>query len=114
MGKQEQSSAQDQVRTTVEDVRDDVEDVDIASIEEPTSSRHSHHSTSSRKTYHYLSHHILALLIPFSIFGVLARLGIQALTTYNGQSFASLTYVQATGCLVMGFALHLKEPISDL
>ncbi|THV08485.1 hypothetical protein K435DRAFT_642022 [Dendrothele bispora CBS 962.96] len=108
MGKAEHSSVQGEIQATVEDVRDDA---DIASIDQPASSHHSHHG--SQKVYHPLSYHILALLIPSSIFGVLARLGLQALTTYDGQSFDSLTYVQATGCLVMGFALHLKEPISE-
>ncbi|KAJ7638875.1 CrcB-like protein-domain-containing protein [Roridomyces roridus] len=50
--------------------------------------------------------------MPFSILGVLARLGLTALSTYSGQSIFSLAYVQATGCLIMGFCLALKEPFS--
>ncbi|KAF8170648.1 hypothetical protein K438DRAFT_1909288 [Mycena galopus ATCC 62051] len=64
------------------------------------------------KTYHPLSFHVLALLMPLSVLGVLARLGLTALATYNGQSIFALAYSQATGCLIMGFCLALKEPIS--
>ncbi|KAJ7180156.1 CrcB-like protein-domain-containing protein [Mycena crocata] len=48
--------------------------------------------------------------MPFSVLGVLARLGLSALATYSGQSIFSLIYAQATGCLIMGFCLVLKEP----
>ncbi|KAJ7047306.1 CrcB-like protein-domain-containing protein [Mycena alexandri] len=64
------------------------------------------------KSYHPLSFHVLALLMPFSVLGVLARLGLSALATYSGQSIFSLAYAQATGCLIMGFCLALKEPFS--
>ncbi|KAJ7095447.1 CrcB-like protein-domain-containing protein [Mycena belliarum] len=50
--------------------------------------------------------------MPFSVFGVLARLGLSALATYSGQSIFPLAYAQATGCLIMGFCLALKEPFS--
>ncbi|KAJ6599003.1 CrcB-like protein-domain-containing protein [Mycena vulgaris] len=50
--------------------------------------------------------------MPFSVFGVLARLGLSSLATYSGQSIFSLAYAQATGCLIMGFCLALKEPFS--
>lgn len=62
------------------------------------------------KIYHPLSPHVLALLMPFSIFGALARLGLQALTTFNGQSVFALAYVQATGCFIMGIALGMRAP----
>lgn len=62
------------------------------------------------KIYHPLSPHVLALLMPFSIFGTLARLGLQALTTFNGQSVFALAYVQATGCFIMGIALGMRAP----
>ncbi|KAF8845877.1 hypothetical protein BDN67DRAFT_919546 [Paxillus ammoniavirescens] len=48
--------------------------------------------------------------MPASIFGVLSRLGLQALVTYNGQSVFSLAYIQATGCFIMGIALGAKAP----
>ncbi|XP_006460286.1 hypothetical protein AGABI2DRAFT_150254 [Agaricus bisporus var. bisporus H97] len=48
-----------------------------------------------------------------SILGTLARLGLLAMTEYNGQSIFSLAYVQALGCLIMGFALRLREPIGQ-
>lgn len=63
--------------------------------------------------FHPLSWEILALLMPASVFGVLARLGLDALTTYDGESIFPLAYVQGVGCLVMGFCLALKVPISE-
>ncbi|KAJ7754250.1 CrcB-like protein-domain-containing protein [Mycena maculata] len=50
--------------------------------------------------------------MPFSVLGVLARLGLTALATYSGDSIFPLAYVQTTGCLIMGFCLALKEPLS--
>jgi hypothetical protein len=66
------------------------------------------------KIYHPLSLPVLALLMPASIFGVLARLGLEALATYDGQSAFPLAYVQATGCFIMGLGLGLKEPLGNL
>jgi protein CrcB len=48
--------------------------------------------------------------MPASVFGVLARLGLQALVTYDGQSIFPLAYVQAIGCFIMGLGLGMKEP----
>jgi hypothetical protein len=66
------------------------------------------------KIYHPYSIHVLALLMPASIFGVLSRLGLQALVTYNGQSVFPLAYIQATGCFIMGIALGMKAPFGRL
>ena len=63
--------------------------------------------------FHPLSWEILALLMPASVFGVLARLGLGALTSYDGESIFPLIYVQAVGCFVMGFCLALKIPMSE-
>jgi len=63
--------------------------------------------------FHPLNWEILALLMPASVFGVLARLGLVALTSYDGESIFPLAYVQGVGCLVMGFCLALKVPISE-
>jgi len=63
--------------------------------------------------FHPLNWEILALLMPASVFGVLARLGLVSLTSYNGESIFPLAYVQGVGCLVMGFCLALKVPISE-
>lgn len=63
--------------------------------------------------FHPLGWEILTLLMPASVFGVLARLGLDALTSYEGQSIFPLAYVQGVGCLVMGFCLALKIPISE-
>jgi len=57
---------------------------------------------------------VVALLIPSSILGVLARLGLLAMTSYDGESIFPLAYVQAVGCLTMGLGLRLKEPIAQL
>jgi len=66
------------------------------------------------KTYEPLSFPVVALLMPAAVFGVLTRLGLVALMTYNGESVFPLAYVQALGCLIMGFCLRLKEPLGQL
>ena len=66
------------------------------------------------KTYEPLSFPVIALLMAPAVFGVLARLGLVALVTYNGESVFPLAYVQALGCLIMGFCLRLKEPLGQL
>ncbi|KAG8803341.1 hypothetical protein FRC16_006086 [Serendipita sp. 398] len=58
-----------------------------------------------------LSPEAIVLLAPFSIFGLLARLGIEAITTYSNQSVFTLAWVQAVGCLVMGIAQSQKTYI---
>ena len=63
--------------------------------------------------FHPLSWEIFALLMPASVFGVLARLGLDSLTSYDDESIFPLAYVQGVGCLVMGFCLALKVPISQ-
>ena len=64
------------------------------------------------KTYHPFSPAVVALLMPASIFGTLARLGLEGLATYNGKAIFPLAYPQAMGCLIMGIALPLKDTIS--
>ena len=66
------------------------------------------------KVYHPFSPHVIALLMPASIFGALARVGLLALTTYDGREIFPLAWVQAAGCFVMGFAVGMKEPIGEL
>lgn len=66
------------------------------------------------KPYPAFGFEILSSLIPGSIFGVLVRLGLLAITTYDGQSIFSLAWVQATGCFVMGLTLGLKDEIGTL
>ncbi|KAI0750734.1 CrcB-like protein-domain-containing protein [Daedaleopsis nitida] len=84
---------------------DDAEE--LASIDRPPSEQE---KLPPSKIYRPLSFPVIALLMPASVFGVLARLGLQAITTYDGMSIFPLAWVQAAGCLVMGFALALKEP----
>lgn len=66
-----------------------------------------------RKTYPPLSFSVITSLVPGSLFGVLARLGLLAITTYDGESIFPLAWVQATGCFVMGFALGMREQIAE-
>jgi hypothetical protein len=65
------------------------------------------------RVYHPFSPAVIALLMPASVFGVLARLGLQALGTYDGKSIFPLAYPQGVGCLIMGIALPLKDTIGD-
>lgn len=65
----------------------------------------------SAKVYSPFSPPVIASLMAPSIFGVLARLGLLALTTYDGRAIFPLAWVQGAGCLVMGFALGLKDQI---
>ena len=64
--------------------------------------------------FHPLSIHVVALLVPASIFGTLTRLGLTALARYQGNSIFPLAYAQGLGCLIMGFAVGLKDPFSTL
>jgi CrcB protein len=82
----------------------------VASIELPTDA---HPLASAEKTYHPLSLAVIAPLMPASVFGVLARLGLAGLATYDGRSIFPLAYPQALGCLIMGICLPLKDPISS-
>jgi hypothetical protein len=64
------------------------------------------------KPYAQYSIPMLTALMGPSVFGVLARLGLLAITSYDQHSIFPLAWVQGAGCLVMGFALGWKEPIS--
>ena len=66
------------------------------------------------KTYPPFGFEVLSSLVPGSLFGVLARLGLLAITTYDGQAIFSLAWVQAAGCFVMGLALGLRDQIGAL
>lgn len=57
---------------------------------------------------------VLVMLIPSSMLGLLARLGLEALGKYDGQSVFALGWVQGVGCFVMGVVVGLREPISQL
>jgi len=86
----------------------------LASIDRPPSvSSKTHLPLSPAKVYRPFSPHVVALLLPASIFGVLARLGIQAVTSYDGRAVFSLAWVQAAGCLIMGIGLGMKEPFGQ-
>lgn len=64
--------------------------------------------------YHRLARHaaIVGLLMFSAIWGTLAREGMVALNTYDGESVAPLIWAQAVGCLIMGVAIGAnREPI---
>lgn len=63
--------------------------------------------------YQPLSPAVIVLLMPASVFGVLARLGLDALATYDGRSIFPLAYAQALGCFIMGIALPLKDTVNN-
>ena len=91
----------------------------LASLDRPPSRteptpEHPSEKLPAAKTYHPLSPHVIALLMPASIFGVLARLGIQALVGYEGTSAFPLAWVQVMGCFVMGFGVGIKDPLGQL
>ncbi len=65
-------------------------------------------------TLHRVMRHlaVLGLVALASIWGTLAREGLVALNTYDGQSVAPLVWAQAVGCLVMGLAVGAnRQPI---
>jgi len=66
------------------------------------------------KHAHPFSYHVLTLMAPFAMFGLLARLGLQALTNFDGEAVFPLAWVQGAGCFFMGIAAGLREPISQL
>ncbi|KAE9390082.1 hypothetical protein BT96DRAFT_967850 [Gymnopus androsaceus JB14] len=119
MGKDSPSDPENarRVHTSVHDAGSEVS---LSSVDLPPPRRRStQHSdilptNSTSEPHHAFSPHVLFLLMPASIFGVLVRLGLVALTTYNGQSVFSLAYVQGFGCFVMGIGITLKEPLGEL
>ncbi|WFC97032.1 hypothetical protein MBRA1_003699 [Malassezia brasiliensis] len=44
-----------------------------------------------------------------SVWGTLTRRGLEALTTYDGQSIAPLVWAQGVGCVVMGWATYPRN-----
>lgn len=56
----------------------------------------------------------LTLLIPGTILGLLARLGIEHLGSYPNAAIFSLAWVQGLGCLAMGAALGQKVTLTKL
>ncbi len=110
------SDTQDNVRRLTQELRD-IEDLrateEAEHIDQPPTADEGV-KIPQWKVYPPLSFPVLALLIPASILGTLARLGLLAMTSYEGESIFPLAYVQAVGCLVMGFGLRLKEPIGQL
>lgn len=65
-------------------------------------------------TYSPFALEVLVSLMGTSVFGVLARLGLLGLSTYDGRDIFPLAWVQAAGCLIMGFFLGLKDQVGAL
>ncbi|KZT50656.1 hypothetical protein CALCODRAFT_178069 [Calocera cornea HHB12733] len=82
--------------------------------ESPTPSEAIEPPSARVKSYHPLALEVLVLLMPGSVLGVLARLGLSALDTYDGQGVFALAWVQGIGCLVMGCCVGWRDQISAL
>ncbi|KAH9844258.1 CrcB-like protein-domain-containing protein [Rhodofomes roseus] len=79
----------------------------LASIDRPPSDPE---KIPPAKIYHPYDPAVIALLMPASVFGTLARLGLEALVTFDGNAIFPLAWVQVGGCLIMGFCLGIREP----
>lgn len=100
-----------------EEAREDVRFTEESSTSEPSRPGEPLPSAAFRPPSKHsdpFSHHVIALLAPFAMFGLLARLGLEALTDYDGKSVFPLAWVQGVGCFVMGVAVGLREPIAQL
>lgn len=56
----------------------------------------------------------LAFLGIFSFFGLLARLGLTAITSYDGQVVFPVLWAQMVGCALMGAIASRKEIVEGL
>jgi len=56
----------------------------------------------------------LTLLIPGTVLGLLARLGVEHLDSYPNAAIFSLAWVQGLGCVAMGAALGQKITLTKL
>ena len=97
---------------------EDLANVSVASLQLESPARAEGLPTVSPQRHVSVSHSpfsipVLAALMAPSVFGVLARLGLLAISSYDQRAVFSLVWVQGVGCLVMGFALGWKEPISE-
>jgi hypothetical protein len=79
---------------------------DLAQVATPSIHRPSYASPTSFEA--------LTLLIPGTILGLLARLGIEHLDIYPNAAIFSLAWVQGLGCLAMGAALGQKITLTKL
>jgi hypothetical protein len=85
----------------------------LADIDRPSTESDVTFTGSPKIIYRPFSPAVIALLMPTSVLGTLARLGLQSLATYDGKSIFPLAYPQALGCLIMGIVLPLKVPINN-
>ena len=72
---------------------------------------------SSRQSNHQLPHPLLpsrgpiilpTLIIPFSILGLLTRLGLVSIETFSGQQVFALAWPQFVGCFLMGLFVSTR------
>ncbi|KAI8980854.1 CrcB-like protein-domain-containing protein [Pilobolus umbonatus] len=56
---------------------------------------------------------VMAGIIPFSIAGVLIRIGLQRLQDYPGMPVGGLVYAQWTGCFILGLATKTQHNICN-
>ncbi|KAF8607940.1 hypothetical protein BDV93DRAFT_467595 [Ceratobasidium sp. AG-I] len=65
------------------------------------------------RTYHPFSWNVVSLLAFPAVLGVLARLGLQSLATYDGRTVFALAWVQGMGCFIMGLTVGKRELITS-
>lgn len=56
---------------------------------------------------------ISALIIPFSMLGLLARLGLVSIESFSGQQVFALAWPQFIGCLLMGLFVSMRSWIDQ-
>ncbi|KAJ9477922.1 Fluoride export protein 2 [Pseudozyma hubeiensis] len=77
-----------------------------------TSNKETGNRVEPGRSHRHLRHAaILGLLSLSAIWGTLAREGLVALNTYDGESVAPLVWAQAVGCLIMGLAIGNRDAI---
>ncbi|CAG8641517.1 21571_t:CDS:2 [Gigaspora margarita] len=80
-------------------------DVNFHGIVKEETAKNKHDQTINLVERHAIT---IAILIPFSIIGVLIRLGLIQLHTYQGAPVFALIYPQFVGCTIFGFCLARK------
>ncbi|MBW0473072.1 hypothetical protein O181_012787 [Austropuccinia psidii MF-1] len=82
--------------------------------EEPKLERTSQANFSNRRTYWVQLVEIHSILTFCAIWGLLTRLGLNAIGGFGGYSVFSLLLVQTFGCLVMGVSVKLKARLDKI
>lgn len=90
---------------------------EVPNLEQTASNAESVHAAKEKEQETSLVLHNLAVyasLTIFSIAGAATRVGITALTTYDGQPVFGVLAAQAIGCAVMGFAVRNRQYLESL